>query len=137
MIPLLGLSLLQPLPAIAQQDAPKTDDAPEDAPGDSAPGNTDLMREGLRLLFEGLSGGLDETIDQMGEAAEEAAPKLRDFVARMGPALVEALGKVGDLSNYEAPVVLPNGDILIKRKDEAPDYLPPVPGENPDGSVDL
>lgn len=128
LIPLLGLSLLQPLPSVAQEPAPEAEEAP---------GNTDLMREGLRLLFEGLSGGLDETMDQMGEAAEEAAPKLRDFVARMGPALVEALGKVGDLANYEAPVVLPNGDILIKRKDEAPDYLPPVPGENPDGSVDL
>ncbi|PJE29091.1 hypothetical protein SAMN06297129_1034 [Pseudooceanicola antarcticus] len=127
-IPLCAL-LLSPLPALAQDDP-----APEPESGSE---NSQLMREGLRLLFEGLSGGLDETLEDMGEAASEAAPKLRDFVARMGPALIEALGKVGDLANYEAPVVLPNGDILIKRKDEAPDYLPPVPGENPDGSVDL
>ncbi|MGI3165093.1 hypothetical protein [Pseudooceanicola sp. 200-1SW] len=128
--PLLCLSLAAPLPLIAQ-DAPP-DPAPE-GEGD----NGALMREGLRLLLDGLSGGIDETLDGMGEAAEEAAPKIRDFVLRMGPALAEALSKVGDLANYEAPVVLPNGDILIKRRDDAPQYAPPVPGENPDGSIDL
>lgn len=128
-IPLCALLLLPSALPVAAQDTPETPDAETD--------NSQLMRDGLRLLFEGLSGGLDETLDGMGEAAEEAAPKLRDFIARMGPALVAALGQVGDLANYEAPVVLPNGDILIKRKEAAPEYLPPVPGENPDGSVDL
>lgn len=131
--PLICLTLAAPLPALAE--APETPGTP--GTPQAGADNTTKMRDGLRLLFEGLSGGLDETLDGMDEAARDAAPKLRDFVARMGPALIEALGKVGDLANYEAPVVLPNGDILIKRKEEAPDYLPPVEGSRPDGSVDL
>lgn len=124
------LALPVATPAVAQDSPPPAAEAPD---GD----HTDMMREGLRLLMEGLSNGLDDTLDEMGDAAREAAPQMRDFVARMGPALAEALSKVGDLANYEAPEVLPNGDILIKRKDTAPEYLPPVPGQNPDGSVDL
>ncbi|PJE30102.1 hypothetical protein PSM7751_03362 [Pseudooceanicola marinus] len=133
--PLICMSLAAPLPLIAQEAPPgsQSDDSATEEGGD----NGALMREGLRLLMEGLSGGLDDTLDDMGEAAEEAAPKIRDFVMRMGPAMADALSKVGDLANYEAPTVLPNGDILIKRRDDAPRYAPPVPGENPDGSIDL
>ncbi|MBT9384590.1 hypothetical protein KM176_12030 [Pseudooceanicola sp. CBS1P-1] len=131
LVTLLALPLAQPVLA---QDVP-ADPAPQATPGapgpDAAPDKgPSKMERGLQLFMDGLS-------DSWGDLADKAGPKVMEFFQQFGPALKEAIGKVGDLSNYEPPVVLPNGDILIKRKEGAPQYLPPVPGQREDGSVDL
>ena len=66
-----------------------------------------MLREGSRLLLEQL---FDE----------------------MAPALEDLEGFVGDLNAYEAPVILPNGDILIRKKTPSvpkpePEVTPPAP----------
>jgi hypothetical protein len=43
---------------------------------------------------------------------------------------------IGDFQNYEAPVKLPNGDILIRRKPDAP-VTPLAPRPGPNGEIDL
>ncbi|RII37944.1 hypothetical protein DL237_14830 [Pseudooceanicola sediminis] len=111
----ISVAGLPPRTAIAQQDT---------APPASK------MQEGLRQFLDGLSDGV-------GELADGAGPALQNFLQQMGPAFEDILGEIKDFSKYEAPQVLPNGDILIRRKQDAPEYMPPVPGENPDGSVDL
>lgn len=58
----------------------------------------DLLQEGTRLMLRGL--------------LEEMEPALRDLRDR-----------VGDLSAYHPPEILPNGDIIIRRK------VPLEPGE--------
>lgn len=113
----LSVPLALPLSALAQ--------APQETPPPSS-----KMQDGLRQFLEGLSDGVGELTDRTG-------PALENFLRQMGPAFEDILGEIKDFSKYEAPQVLPNGDILIRRKDEAPQYLPPVPGENSDGSVDL
>lgn len=70
-----------------------------------------LLREGSRLLFEQL---FDE----------------------LAPALEELEGFVLDLNAYEAPEILPNGDIIIRRKPDAPEFVPPVPDAPDAGSED-
>ncbi|MEM0978375.1 MAG: hypothetical protein AAGJ34_12635 [Pseudomonadota bacterium] len=58
----------------------------------------------------------DDLIQEMEQLAEEAAPLMQDWMAWITPQL-EALGdRIGDLSQYEAPEVLPNGDIIIRKK---------------------
>ncbi|WP_417262838.1 AAA+ family ATPase [Celeribacter sp.] len=79
----------------------------EDTPSDPAEG-WNLLREGSKLLLEHL-------------------------FEEMGPALEELEGYVDDLNAYEAPVILPNGDILIRRK---PEGTPEVPN-TPDEGIDL
>nr|WP_321510655.1 hypothetical protein [uncultured Celeribacter sp.] len=70
-----------------------------------------MLREGSRLLME-------------------------QFFQDMEPALEELEGFVDDLSLYEAPVILPNGDILIRRKPEGPRAAPnPMPEDG--DSIDL
>ncbi|NIZ10247.1 hypothetical protein [Pseudooceanicola sp. HF7] len=133
----LPLALAAATPALAQEDGQAAPLQEEAAPQAEAQDNDDKMRDGLRLFLDGLSEGMDRTFDGLGDKAEEAAPALRDFIARLGPAWQELLGDIKDFSDYEAPQILPNGDILIRRKDDAPVYVPPEPGENPDGSVDL
>ncbi len=71
-----------------------------------------------------------------GSIADEVAPAISDMKAladQFGPAIAPAvekfLGLVDDVTNYEMPEMQPNGDILIRRKPEAPPVQPPAAGE--------
>lgn len=78
--------------------------AQEDGAGDLSEG-LDLLSEGTRLLMEGLM--------------QELAPALEGL--REG---------LDDLSVYHPPEMLPNGDIIIRRKT-------PLEVEDPEGGVEL
>ena len=70
----------------------------------------DLLSEGTRMLLEGLLG-------------------------QMEPALRELQGALRELDAYHPPEILPNGDILIRRK--TPEELgTPTPAPDGDG-IDL
>lgn len=71
--------------------------APDDGPS--------LMEEGARLLLRGLMAEMEPAIGDMGNA-----------LAEMEPALRQLLAMIADIRAYHAPVMLPNGDILIRRK---------------------
>ncbi|MBM1815273.1 hypothetical protein [Pseudosulfitobacter pseudonitzschiae] len=83
-----------------------------------------LMERGARMFMEGIMKEMEPAIDNLGELAEEFGPAMRSFAETMGPALRDLMGQVEDWSVYDAPEILPNGDIIIRRKPEAPEYLP-------------
>ncbi|MFU8835131.1 hypothetical protein [Roseovarius autotrophicus] len=95
------------------------------APAQEGEGRS-LMEEGARLFWEGIRREMGPALDSLRERADEIEPAIRDFVERMGPALGEMMDKIGDLSAYHPPEVLPNGDIIIRRKtpQELKDDLP-------------
>ena len=68
----------------------------------------DLLSEGTKLLLRGLMGEIE-------------------------PALRELEGALGEMNAYHPPEVLPNGDILIRRKE--PRIVTPPLSE--DGEIDL
>jgi hypothetical protein len=88
----------------------------------------DLLREGSRLILEGL-------LDDMRPMLEEARPF---FEEEMLPFL-ESLGSlIDDLSAYEMPERLPNGDIIIRRSPDHPwPPDPDAPEVGEDGDVEL
>jgi len=90
-----------------------------------------LMEEGARLFLEGIQREMGPALEDLRGMTEEMEPALRQFVEEMGPALSELMGKVGDLSAYHAPEVLPNGDIIIRRK--TPQEIEPTP----EGEIEL
>ena len=90
-----------------------------------------LMEEGARLFLEGIQREMGPALDDLRGMTEEMEPALREFVEEVGPALSELMGKIGDLSAYHAPEVLPNGDIIIRRK--APQEIEPAP----EGEIEL
>ena len=104
-------------PALAQ-DTEAEPDAPEN--------ERSLMEEGARLFLEGILREMEPALRDLEGMAGEIEPALRDFAQEMGPAFAELLGKVDDLSNYEMPEMLPNGDIIIRRKEP---LEPEMPGE--------
>ena len=113
----------------------------QDAP--AVPKDTDdgfsLMEEGAKLVLRGLMSEMEPALDEMGKALDEIGPKLEEFGTEVGPKLRQLVAMIADSRNYDAPVMLPHGDILIRRN--APlvprPALPgdPVPG--PNGEIDL
>ena len=72
----------------------------------------ELLGEGSRLLFEGLR--------------EDLTPQLRALADELRELEFDGFS-VGDLSRYHAPEILPNGDIILRRKE--PLQPPPEDGE--------
>lgn len=94
-----------------------------------------LMEEGAKLFFKGILQEMEPAMDDLQALADSMEPAMRQFVREMGPALAEVLRKVDDLSMYHAPEMLPNGDIIMRRKQPQPDPVPSEPA--PKGEVDL
>jgi hypothetical protein len=83
------------------------------------------MERGLELFLDGL-------LDEMDPALKD----MKSFVEQMGPALQEILEDVKDWSSYQPPEIMPNGDIIIRRKTPLePDEEPKKDGE--DEQIDL
>ncbi|WP_299848513.1 hypothetical protein [uncultured Roseovarius sp.] len=90
-----------------------------------------LMEEGAKLFFRGIMEEMEPALDDLQGLADEMQPALRDFVDQMGPALADLLGKVDDLNAYHPPEMLPNGDIILRRK------TPLEQAEEPQGEIEL
>ena len=75
-----------------------------------------LMEQGAKLLLQGIIQEMEPAIDDLRNFGEEVEPGLRQFIEDMGPALGTLMGKIDDFTVYHPPELLPNGDIIIRRK---------------------
>ena len=66
-------------------------------------------------------GRFFELLEQFSTDSEDMMEK---FMQEMGPALSQPQDTITDWSNYSPPEVLPNGDIIIRRKPDAPREKP-------------
>lgn len=101
---------------------------------------SNLMQRGAELFWEGLRKEMAPSLEELEELMATIGPSMQGFLAEMGPALAEIAGKIEDWSVYEAPEILPNGDIIIRRKQ--PDPAEPDPAEpdteaSPDSATDI
>ncbi|MEM1313907.1 MAG: hypothetical protein AAGI51_05090 [Pseudomonadota bacterium] len=67
---------------------------------------------------------LEDDLDALSEDARRA---LEEALERLGPILQSMIGMIDGLLIYETPRVLPNGDILIPRRRDAPADAPEPP----------
>ena len=86
-----------------------------------------LMEQGAQMFLDGLLKQVEPTMKELQDMAQDMGPALRSFVEEMGPALGEILGDIKDFSAYHPPEILPNGDIIIRKK--IPDEVPLPEGE--------
>ncbi|WP_090207421.1 AAA+ family ATPase [Yoonia litorea] len=92
-----------------------------------------LMEEGARLFMRGIMSEMEPALDEMRQSLDELGPAFAEFAQAVGPAFAELLDTVDDIRNYDAPEILPNGDIIIRRSPDAPIWEP-----DPDtGDVEL
>lgn len=92
--------------------------APLAAPVSAEDLGRSLMERGAELLLEGLQQEMAPALDDLRGLVDEFGPAMQGFVSEMGPAFSELLTEVKDWSRYHPPEVLPNGDIIIRRKAE-------------------
>lgn len=79
-----------------------------------------LMERGAELFLEGLRQEMAPTLDDLRGMVEQFGPAMHSFLAEMGPALGDILEEVKDWSAYHPPEILPNGDIIMRRKTDVP-----------------
>lgn len=105
----------------------------EDAPAEpKAEGDGfSLMEEGMKLVMRGMMTEMQPALDEMGRALQEMEPHLKE----LGPKLQQLIAMIDDIKNYDAPVMLPNGDILIRRTAPLLPKMEPQPG--PNGEIEL
>ena len=115
-------------PALAQETAPTP------APGSEEDGFS-LIEEGAKLVLRGLMTEMQPAFEEMGKALDEVGPALEGFGAEVGPRIRQLIAMIDDFKNYDAPVMLPNGDILIRRN--APLVTPTEPIPGPNGEIEL
>ena len=90
-----------------------------------------LMEEGAKLFLRGMMDEAEPALKELQRLMQDMQPAMRQFVQEMGPALNDLLGKVDDLSNYHPPEMLPNGDIILRRK------VPVQEQPDPGGEIEL
>ena len=120
-----ALTLALGAPLLAQQwQMPPAEDAPNAAPqaqdplttpGDNSDGLGQDLEGIIREMFQRLQPHLEGLANELSSTADE-----------FRPALNELGGVMDDIANYARPERLPNGDILIRRRADAP---PPPPLE--------
>jgi hypothetical protein len=110
---ILAACLVLPLSASAQQES-EIDDG------------FSLMEEGAKLLFRGIIAEMEPAIDNFSELAEELQPALDMLASEMGLAFLGLIQALDSVRYYERPEILPNGDIIIRRSPDAPEYSPPI-----------
>ncbi len=109
------------LPASAQEDDGKS-----------------LMERGAELFLEGLRQDMEPTLEELLGLADQIGPAMQSFLQEMGPALAELVAEVQDWSAYELPEMLPNGDIIIRKKPKPKKPTPPEQQEaTPEGFTDI
>lgn len=110
--PLILVAALAAAPALAQvYEPPKADEAPKDSPaGDS-------LESGIENFLNNLLGQAQPHLDRLGQ-------DLGDTLGAVGPVFKDIGKLMDDVGNYQAPERLENGDILIRRRADAP---PPPP----------
>lgn len=119
----LGAFLALAAPAIAQNPGQTPPDSP---PPDCPLFDPDCQR--LPRLFQDLERDLGPLFRDL---ERDVAPLLEGFGRRMEPYLRELAEMLGDLNRWEAPEILPNGDILIRRRPAPPPDQPPEPLPDP------
>lgn len=85
-----------------------------------------LMERGAQQFLEGLLQEMEPALEGM-----------MSFLEQMGPAMRDIMDEVKDWSVYEAPELLPNGDIIIRRKPDLPDLPEAVPDIADPPQIDL
>jgi hypothetical protein len=114
-------------PVLAQDPAP--------APPSEAEEGFSLIQEGAKLVLRGFMNQMEPALNEMEKALGEVGPALEDFGEEVGPKLRQLIAIIDDFKNYDAPVMLPNGDILIRRN--APLAPQPDVPPGPNGEIEL
>ncbi|GAB4388029.1 hypothetical protein [Albidovulum sp.] len=94
------------------------------------------VEEGFSLVEEGARIILRSMLEELAPRLDGLKEDLGQMVEEMRPALDELARMIGDIRNYHAPEMLPNGDIILRRK--TPQEVLPGPEPDPEtGEIEI
>ena len=96
-----------------------------------------LMQRGMELFFDGLREEMSPALREMQELFKSYGPSMRHFMVEMGPGLSDIFEKVDDWTEYDAPEMLDNGDIIIRKRPEDPYGEDGTEPPSADGSTEI
>lgn len=79
-----------------------------------------LMERGAQMFLEGLLREVEPALKDLDRLARDLGPSFLEFAEQMGPALTSLMEQVEDWTAYHPPEILPNGDIIMRRKTDVP-----------------
>ncbi|MCA0919216.1 hypothetical protein [Pseudooceanicola nanhaiensis] len=94
-----------------------------------------LMGRGAELFFRGLRDEMAPAIEGLEDWARDVGPGMKSFMEEMGPAFRDLMGDIKDFSQYHKPEVLPNGDIILRKRQ--PGEEPEAEAKTESGPIDL
>jgi len=130
---ILSLAATQALAQTATQTVTQTATQNLNAPAGAATGipgqdgGFDLMGQGADLIMRGIVDEMGPAIDQFGALAAEIGPAMDALTTDMGLALTELYRQIDNIRYYQTPEILANGDILIRRRPDAPPWQVAAP----------
>lgn len=95
------------------------------APEGSADDGFSLIEKGARIILRSLLDSVEPKVQDLQEGLDQA-------LSEMEPIVRDLLARIDDVRNYHPPEILPNGDIIIRRKAPAEIVAPP-----PDGEIEI
>ncbi|MDB6176970.1 hypothetical protein PAF17_05540 [Paracoccus sp. Z330] len=88
---------------------------------------------GSGLLQRGIENLMQDFIDDIGPDLNRLGEDMSGALSRMAPVFEDLSTMVDDMENYQMPERLENGDIIIRRRADAPPPPPLGPGlQDPD-----
>ncbi|TQS72320.1 hypothetical protein ERN12_00435 [Rhodobacteraceae bacterium] len=103
-----------------------------DAPRSHSSADPAEDEDGMGFFGQGGQALIDRFREELAPQLDEMGQRLSDAREELGPALRALMDEIDDLSYYEAPERLDNGDILIRRKNDAPSIEVQPDGDAPD-----
>ena len=93
------------------------------------PPQADTQSEGESSWMDDLMGGvLNSLLNEVGPEMGQVEDGMAGIAGKLGPVLADLATQIDDLRNYQMPERLENGDIILRRKADAPP--PPPLGDN-------
>ena len=90
-----------------------------------------LIEQSAQFFLRGLLQQLPDELKDLEALTGSLEVSLRSFTQEMAPYLRDLLQQVEDWSEYQAPEVLSNGDIILRKKRSIQPVVPPL------GDIDL
>ena len=82
-------------------------------------------------MLRGLLEEVAPPLQELAGIANEYLPAFELFANEMGPAIAEVVSQIDSIAYYERPVIEANGDIVIRRRADAPAWVPPLAEADP------
>ena len=85
-----------------------------------------LIEQSGQLFLRGLLQQLPGALKDLEALTGQLEPSLLSSTKKMAPYLRDLLQQVENWSVYAAPEILPNGDIILRKKHPAQAVVPPI-----------